>query len=306
MDPSGIERIAAAAPGSVLPREPLSRHTTYRVGGEAELLVVPETAEIAASVYRLAKRERVPLTIIGAGSNVIAPDDGIEGIVLCTASRTARIELLDGFRLRAEGGALLSDVARAACRAGYAGLEQLGGIPGTAGGAVVMNAGTREVETAGVVAKAEVLMPSGRRRTFTARELGFEYRRSALLGTDWLLTSVEYRLSRGEPAALEALMGRVFAERESKFPLDSPSAGSVFKRPPGDFAGRLIELAGCKGLRRGGAVVSERHANFIVNGGGATSADVMELIALVRKRVYETTGVYLELEQIPLPRTPRA
>ncbi len=246
------------------------------------------------------KSEGVPLVVIGAGSNVIAPDEGIDGVVLRTAAASARIVYLGGGRVRADAGVPLLDLVRAAASRGLRGLEPLAGIPGTVGGAVVMNAGTRETETAGLLSRVEALTSTGRRRTLAAAECSFGYRRSVFLGTDWFILGAEFRLARGDAAESVETVNSFLKDRESKYPLDLPSAGSVFKRPRGDYAGRLIELAGCKGMRVGGALVSERHANFIVNAGSATASDIMELIARVRRAVYDATGTYLELEQIPL------
>ncbi|MGD1048415.1 MAG: UDP-N-acetylmuramate dehydrogenase [Candidatus Krumholzibacteriaceae bacterium] len=301
MDKKLVQRIRKNVSGAVLPGEPLALHTTYHVGGKAEVLVVPRDADDAARVYSFLKREGVQLVVIGAGSNVIAPDEGIDGVVLRTAAASARILFLGGRRVRADAGVPLLDLVRAAAAHGLSGLEPLAGIPGTVGGAVVMNAGTRDTETAELLGRVEVLTSTGRRRMFAAAECSFGYRRSIFLGTDWFILGAEFRLGRGDAAASIKMVDSFLKERESKYPLDLPSAGSVFKRPAGDYAGRLIEEAGCKGMRIGDAEVSERHANFIVNRGAAKARDIMELISAIRTRVFEKSGVYLELEQIPIP-----
>jgi UDP-N-acetylmuramate dehydrogenase len=286
--------------GEVLPDEPLGNHTTYRVGGAAEILVRPASAADAIRLLRLAKTRGVPLAVIGAGSNVIAPDEGLAGVVVETKNALAGIVYLEGSRVRAGSGVLLADLARDAARKGLRGLEPVSCIPGTVGGAVVMNAGTREGDTASVLDRIGVCTSAGRTRIFGAREMGFGYRKSILLGSDWLVLWAEFRLAPGDPKDSLKAIDEQWKERSRKFPLDMPSAGSVFKRPPGDYAGHLIEASGCKGMRVGGALVSERHANFIVNTGSATASDIMELVARVRRTVYEKTGTYLELEQIPL------
>jgi UDP-N-acetylmuramate dehydrogenase len=290
--------------GAVLLGEPLSAHTTYRVGGPAEVFVQPRDSREAAWVYRFAWGERIPLTVIGAGSNVIAPDEGVPGVLLQMKSAAPRITFSRDGRARCDAGVLLHDLVVAAARRGLVGLEPLAGIPGTVGGAVVMNSGTRDADASLHLVRAVLMTPRGAARPFAGDELAFGYRRSVVLGSDWLLLSAEFELSPGDPARSMRTVQEFLTERERKYPLEMPSAGSVFKRPAGDYPGRLIEAAGCKGLRVGDAVVSDRHANFIVNAGAATAIDIMELIAKVRKRVYERTGVILELEQIPLAASP--
>ena len=299
MDKKLIQKIRKNVSGKVLPGEPLARHTTYHVGGKAEVLAVPRDADDAARVYSFVKGEGIPLVVIGAGSNVIAPDEGIEGVVLRTAAASARILFLGGGRIRADAGVPLLDLVRASAAHGLSGLEPLAGIPGTVGGAVVMNAGTRDTETVEYLRRVEVVTSTGRRRMFAAAECSFGYRRSIFLGTDWFILCAEFRLGRGKAAASGTMIDSFLKDRESKYP-DLPSAGSVFRRPRGDYAGRLIEEAGCKGMRVGDAEVSALHANFIVNRGHAKARDIMALVSAIRSRVFEKSGIYLELEQIPL------
>jgi len=286
--------------GTVLLGEPLSGHTTYRVGGCAEVLVQPRDSRDAAWVYCFARGEKIPLTIIGAGSNVIAPDEGVPGVLLQMKSIAPRISFNRDGRVRSDAGVLLNDLVIAAAKRGLAGLEPLAGIPGTVGGAIVMNAGTRDADTSRHLARAVVMTSPGTKRTFAKGELTFGYRRSIFLGSDWLVLGAEFTLSPGDSVRSMKMIEEFLKERERKYPLEIPSAGSVFKRPAGDYPGRLIEAAGCKGMRVGDAMVSDRHANFIVNVGTAKASDIMELIVRIRKRVFETAGVYLELEQIPL------
>lgn len=299
-----IDKIRRKIDGEVLQCEPLSRHTTYRVGGEAEVLVCAGNSDEAAWVYRFAKREGIPLTLLGAGSNVIAPDEGIEGIVLKLKSPSARIRFMEGGRVAADAGINILDLALAAAGKGLEGLRPIAGVPGTVGGAVLMNAKVVDEDTATLVDRVEVITSSGRRRVFQSKEMTFGYRKSIFQGCDWLILRAEFELRAGNPEEIVKSVESEWNRCRSNFPLDPPNAGSVFKRPAGDFAGRLIEEAGCKGLRVGGAVVSERHANFIHNVDSATTADILELISEVRRRVYRKTGIYLELEQIPLPRRP--
>ena len=305
MDKGIAEQIRKNIGGVVLLGEPLSSHTTYRVGGRAEVLVQPRNSRDAAWVYCFARNEKIPLTVIGAGSNVIAPDEGVPGILLQMKSISPLINFNRDGRVRSDAGVLLNDLIMAAARRGLAGLESLAGIPGTVGGAVVMNAGTKSIDISRYLVKVVVMTSAGTKRVFARGELKFGYRRSIFLDSDWLVLGAEFKLSPGDPVRSKKLIGEFLDDRGRTYPLDVPSAGSVFKRPPGDYPGRLIEAAGCKGMRVGGAMVSERHANFIVNVGAAKASDIMELISRVRKRVFETAGVYLDLEQIPLSASPQ-
>ena len=299
MEAKLLEKIRALTRGSVLFSEPLANHASYRIGGDAEALVVPRSIEESVRLYRFARRTGVPLRVIGNGTNVIPPDGGLAGIVLKMCGPAAAPRSLGGCRARVSCSMRLNDLAIWAAKRGLSGLEPLAGIPGSVGGAVVMNAGAKEAEIAQFVKSVEVLSPSGKRRTFAGDELSFAYRHSVFLGEDWLVLSAEFALSRGNPKdSLRQIKARIL-ERERKYPPE-PNAGSVFRRPHGDYAGRLIEASGCKGLRAGGARVSDLHANFIVNAGGATAADILALIGKVRKAVFDASGVYLELEQIVL------
>ena len=295
-----IREIRGRITGDVLSGERLERHTAYRVGGEAEILACARDSDEAARVYRYARRAGAPLTIIGGGTNVIAPDGGIAGIVLKLKSSTARVRFLDG-GVWADAGVDVVDLAREAARKGFGGLVSIAGVPGTVGGAVLMNAKVVEQETAALIRRVAAVTGSGRRRVFQRSELAFAYRSSMFQQADWLILGAEFALTPVDPREAVREVEAEWTKWRTNFPLDPPNAGSVFKRPPGDFAGRLVEEAGCKGLRVGGAEVSRRHANFIYNTGGATAGDILALIADVRRRVFEKSGVYLELEQIPLP-----
>jgi UDP-N-acetylmuramate dehydrogenase len=300
MDERIIDRIRRNIEGAVLTSEPLGNHTTYRVGGRAEVLVEPRTSREAAWTYLFARREGIPLAVIGAGSNVIAPDEGMPGIVLRMKTLAPAVRFRTDGAVRVDAGCLLHELVLAAVKRGLSGIEPLAWIPGTVGGAIVMNAGTRATDVSERLTSAAVLTPSGRKLRLARDDLSLGYRTSMLLDSGWLVLSAEFHLSPGDRARLMETLDQSLVERERTYPLDLPSAGSVFKRPPGDYAGRLIEAAGCKGMRVGDAMVSERHANFIVNVGAARAADILELISRVRRRVFETSGVYLELEQIPL------
>jgi UDP-N-acetylmuramate dehydrogenase len=296
-----IRELERSVKGKVLRSARLSDYTTYRTGGEAELLIEPSDENDLIAAIRYARSADLSLTILGAGSNVIAPDAGISGVVIVTRECLDSIDFLGGDIVRAGAGAMLDDLIDAAAGKGLQGLEELAGIPGTVGGAVVMNAGTRSAEISDHLRRVVVLSGMGRRMELDPAELGFGYRSSKLQGSGWLIVSADFSLLEGDPAALRKRAASIRDSRRERYPWDMPNAGSVFKHPPGHNAGRLIEEAGCKGMRSGGAAVSGLHANFIVNECGASSADIMDLISRVRARVLERFGISLELEQIPLP-----
>lgn len=295
-----LNKISDNITGEILTSESLKKHTTYQVGGEAEILVCPGSSDEAAWVYSYACSEKIPVTVLGWGSNVIAPDEGIEGIVLKMRNPSAKIRILDDNRIYVDAGVNLIDLSRITARKGLSGLEPVAGIPGTVGGAVMMNAGTDDGNMEGVVTKVDVLAPGGTRYEFANRDAAFGYRKSVFQGSDWLILGAELQLNSGDPGMLEKKVDAILRERMRKFPLEEKNAGSVFKRPSNDYAGRLIEETGSKGFRIGGAAVSERHANFIINLDNATADDILRLIAELRRRVYEMFSIYLELEQIPL------
>jgi len=300
LDRKLIDRMKQVFKGKLLGNEPLSKHTTYKVGGKAELVAIPLDEDDAYNVYRLAIKEKIPVNIIGAGSNVIAPDEGIEGIVIKMDGSRSGLTFLGGNRVRAFAGLSLRALAEEAASRSLVGMESIACIPGTVGGAVVMNAGTDKGTTSDFLVRVEVVTSSGKRRVFSRDELNFGYRHSLFASSDWLIVSADFKLLKGDGEVAMKELKRIIKERFSKYPMKYPNAGSVFKRPPGDYAGRLIELSGCKGMKVGGAMVSYEHANFIVNTGGATARDIVELIKKVQMRVFEKTGVLLEPEQILL------
>ncbi len=295
-----IERIRKVFRGKLMMNEPLSKHTTYRVGGAAEVMAQPADSDDAGWIYKFAVKEGIPITVLGAGSNVIAPDKGIEGIVIKMTRAKGGVEFIGENRVRVVSGVKLKDLAMEASKVGLVGIEPIACIPGTVGGAVVMNAGTNEGSTSDYLLRVEVVTSSGRRRVFSGRELNFGYRHSIFRASDWLILNADFRMRKGDGANSLKIIKRTIKERMSKYPMQYPNAGSVFKRPPGDYAGRLIEVSGCKGMKVGGAMVSHEHANFIVNTGSARAGDILKLIMEVQKRVLERTGVLLELEQIPI------
>lgn len=280
-------------PGRVLVNEPMARHTTFRLGGPADVFLVPETADEVMAAVSAADRLGVNYLILGNGSNMIVRDGGLRALVISMEAMNA-VETR-GDLLTAQAGALLSKVASEALAAGLAGLEFACGIPGTVGGAAAMNAGAYGFDMAGVLTEARVFM-DGRDQWLSRDEMDYGYRKSKVLKQGGTVLEARYALTPDDPARIRERMNEYNACRREKQPLHLPSAGSVFKRPEGHFAGALIEQAGLKGYTIGGAQVSTMHAGFIVNIGGATAADVTKLIAHIQKEVLARSGVKLECE----------
>lgn len=276
--------------------EPMSRHTTFAIGGPADLFVAPKTPEQLTKALRVIRDCGLPLLLLGNGSNMLVADAGYRGAVVCTTGMDD-VCAAEGNRLIAQAGALLSRVSRYAQRTGLTGAEFAGGIPGSLGGAVFMNAGAYDGQMAGIVEQTEYLDGSGMVHTLTGAEHCFAYRGSAFRShPDWVVLRSVLRLQPGDPAAILDKMNDFAQRRRDKQPLNYPSAGSTFKRPEGCFAGRLIEDAGLKGVSVGAAQVSEKHAGFLINRGGATCEEMLRLIELVQQRVREKFGVELECE----------
>jgi len=277
--------------------EPAAGFTTYRAGGAAEVTVRPGSPEELLWLAGWCREHGAPLLTLGRGSNVLVSDRGLPGVTALT-ERLAGVEL-SGNAIEAQAGALWDDIARLSAEKGRAGLEKTSGIPGSVGGAVRMNAGAFGQETFDRLALVRALDGAGREITLLKKDIRHGYRRAE--GLDGLtVLAARFEFQPGDPAVLLQDRSCVLASRGAKQPLDYPSAGSVFKRPPGDYASRLIDAAGLKGLRVGGAEVSPKHAGFIVNAGGATASDIYALICRVRAAVKEKTNVELQLEQILL------
>jgi len=275
---------------------PLARLTSLRVGGPADAVATPATRAELCAALRLLARARVPHHVLGGGFNSLALDVPVAGVVI-QLSRWRRLEERPGNALRVEAGVSHSQLTRFCCERGFAGLAFGAGIPGTIGGWIAMNAGIPGREIGERVLELEVVSPSGARISHLRREtLHFTYRSLRGLAPGSVIVSALLRVERSAPAAVRAEVAALLARREETQPLSVPSCGSVFKNPPGDFAGRLIEAAGLKGHRVGGAQISPLHANFIANTGGATASDVMELIRLAKQRVREHSGTRLECE----------
>lgn len=275
--------------------EPLAAHTTFEIGGPAQWLVEPATEEQVRAIAALCRAEGVRLRVLGLGSNVLAADAGVRGVVLKLADRFAHIEV-HGNEIVVQAGASNAAVAEAACAAGLAGYEFASGIPGTVGGAAIMNAGAYDGEFKDVAVEVRCLAPEGALVDVSAEEAQWSYRHSMMNDRGYIVLGAVLRLHPDEPRAIRARMDDLRRRREEKQPLEMPSAGSTFKRPVGYFAGKLIQDAGLRGYRVGGAQVSTKHTGFVVNAGGATAADVKQLIADVQERVFACEGVRLEPE----------
>lgn len=281
--------------GQLLADEPLSRHTTFAIGGPADILVQPGSMGELAAVLQALRGYAVPVTVLGNGSNVLVLDKGIRGVVVKLGEFLGNVRQ-EGPRVIAGAGALLSTVSQFAAAASLSGLEFAIGIPGSIGGAVFMNAGAYQGEMSCVVDAVTAVSPHGGIQRFTREQLAFSYRHSLFQDNGYIICEVEVLLQEDAPGAIAERMQELTVRRESKQPLELPSAGSTFKRPPGQFAGTLIEQTGLKGLRVGGAEVSLKHAGFIVNAGGATAQDVLGLIDEVQRRVQAQFGVALQPE----------
>ena len=288
-----VGEIASRIRGECQADAPLAPRTSVRVGGPADLLVRPADPADAALLLRACEELRVPVLVLGAGANLLVADAGIRGVVVRLPIDFGE-ESEDGERLVLSAGAPISRLVQRALAAGLTGCEFAAGIPGTLGGAVAMNAGTRIGEMKDVVERVEVASSAGL-RFLPASELGFAYR-TCRLPPGSIVTRVGFRLRRGDLAASRAVMDADREHRRRTQPLNWPTWGSTFRNPPGDHAGRLIEAAGLKGHREGNAMWSDVHANFVVNLGGATARDCLALIRLARQRVRERFGVELELE----------
>lgn len=281
--------------GELWVNEPMSAHTTFRIGGPADFLVTPGTAGQLKEILALCREENQPFFILGNGSNLLVGDRGYSGTMICL-SRLSAVET-EGTCIRAQAGALLSKIAREACERSLAGFEFAAGIPGSLGGAVVMNAGAYGGEMVQVLTAVTYLDGAGEEHTLPAAACALTYRHSRFSDRpDWLVLEAELELRPGDGEAIRARMDELAAKRREKQPLEWPSGGSTFKRPEGHFAAALIEGCGLKGVGIGGAQVSEKHAGFVVNRGGATADDVRRLMALVQETVLRETGVALEPE----------
>ena len=275
--------------------EPMAKHTSFRIGGPARRMAFPKTREQLVVLAGLLQEAGIEPLLLGNGTNLLVADEGLDTVVINTSAQLSRVEQTGECELTADAGVSLCQMALFAWKQGLAGLAFAHGIPGTLGGGVVMNAGAYGGELKDVVADVTALYPDGV-RTLTADEMGFSYRHSAFSSGEGIVLGAKLKLEPGDPNAIKAKMDELMARRKASQPLEFPSAGSTFKRPPGHYAGPLIESCGLKGARIGGAEVSCKHAGFVVNAGGATCADVLALMEKVQKTVFDTYGVLLEPE----------
>lgn len=278
----------------ILTQEPMEKHTTFRVGGPAEYYLTPAEEELA-DVVNVCREQGVPCLFIGNGSNLLVSDKGVEGAVVELGKEMAQIRV-EGNRIYAQAGAMLSKTAHTALEAGLAGMEFAAGIPGCIGGAVVMNAGAYGGEMKNIIRSVTVLTKQGERRKLLLEELDLSYRHSCILENGHIVLEVELLLQEGDREQIRERMEELKAKRIQKQPLEYPSAGSTFKRPEGYFAGKLIMDAGLRGFQMGGAAVSEKHCGFVINREAATAADIYQLIQKIQDEVQRQFGVLLEPE----------
>lgn len=274
--------------------EPLNKYTMTKLGGKADIFVIPETEDEAVNIVKYTYENHIPLLLLGNGSNMIVRDGGVRGIVL-NLSKLNKIQI-DNDQVYAQSGALIIDVSKKAAAASLTGLEFACGIPGSVGGAMAMNAGAYGGEIKDIIVHSTVLTKQGEKLVLTKDELELGYRKSIIAQEGYIVLSSLFQLEKGNKEEIDAIIADLTYKRESKQPLEYPSAGSVFKRPPGYFAGKLIQDSGLQGKGVGGAEVSTKHAGFIINKGNATATDYIETIKMVQRVVKEKFDVDLELE----------
>lgn len=287
------------APEHIRMQEPMSKHTTFRVGGPAKMLVQVEGTEQLQKIVSYLSRLEEPYIVIGNGSNLLVSDKGYDGVVLKIASGMENIQVR-GEKIHVQAGALLTKTAMEAAKHGLTGMEFASGIPGCIGGAVVMNAGAYDGEMSHVVESVTVVNQTGELMVLDRNTMEFSYRNSIIKNRPYIVAEAVLRLQKGEEAQIRSKMDEFAKLRREKQPLEYPSAGSTFKRPEGYFAGKLIMDAGLRGYRIGGAQVSEKHCGFLVNVGNATAEDIHELIMVVQETVKEKLHVELETEVIQI------
>ena len=276
--------------------ESMKKHTSFRIGGPAEVMAFPKTTEELSLLLQKTKEFNIPAPILGAGTNVLAPDAGIPGLVICLKDALQGIEQLDDTRIRVFAGVTMTRAAVFAAERNLGGMEFAHGIPGTVGGGVYMNAGAYGGEIKDICESVDVMDADGNCKTLTAEEMRFSYRHSRLEEEGGVVVSAVFKLTPKPCAEVRALMQELIGKRKASQPLDLPSAGSAFKRPVGGYAAALIDQAGLKGFRVGDAAVSEKHAGFAVNLGDATAEDVKNLLNRVSNIVFEKSGIRLEPE----------
>ncbi len=288
-------RRASGFQGEIRDREELWKHTSFRIGGPADLFIIPESGNDLIKLLKSLIAEDIPYLILGGGSNLLVSDQGVRGVVIQIGAGLTGLNFRSG-SLVSEAGVRFSRLARTAAEMGLSGLEFAAGIPGTVGGAVVMNAGSGGGDISQVVTRVRTFKPGSGIKDWTGKDCHFEYRSSRFHGTGEIILEVEFKLDPGSPPLIQKRMEKILATRKQTLPLEHPNAGSIFKNPPGDYAARLIEAVGLKGERTGDAQISEKHANIIVNRNAASCSDVDQLITLARKTVRKKFSINLELE----------
>lgn len=290
-----LEKYALSLECSAEREVSMKNYTSFKVGGPAELFLSPEDAGQTAKLVRFCEKEEIPVFVLGKGSNLLVSDRGIKGAVIYTGKQCG-ISMVDENTVRAQSGASLAQLCTFALENSLSGLEFAYGIPGTVGGAVFMNAGAYGGEMKDVLLNSEYVSTDGTSGELDNEAMELSYRHSAYENSNLVITAASVRLAPADRNEIKSTMNDILARRKEKQPLEYPSAGSTFKRPEGNFAGALIEQCGLKGVSVGGAQVSEKHAGFIINRGGATAADILSLIKHVQARVKAQTGVSLETE----------
>ena len=276
--------------------EPMSKHTSFRIGGPAEVMAFPQNEEELSEVLKVSGKLDIKPVILGAGTNVLAPDEGLPGLIVCLKDCMNGMELLEGGGIRVMSGVTMTRAAVFAANHGLTGMEFAHGIPGTVGGGVYMNAGAYGGEISQICRSVTVMDRKGKTRQLSREEMDFGYRHSILEESGEIVVSAVFGLAQDSPEAVKARMRQLQAKRSASQPLDLPSAGSAFKRPVGGYAAALIDQAGLKGYRVGNAAISGKHAGFAVNLGGATAHEVKELLTQVSDRVFAASGIRLEPE----------
>lgn len=295
-----IIKIANDCGAEVYRNFPLSKVTSFQTGGNADVLILPNGTEALQAMLNACRAQGIRHCVIGNGSNLLVSDSGVRGVVFRLGAPMAKMEILEDGKIRCEAGASLTALCNFALKHGLSGLEFAYGIPGSAGGAAYMNAGAYGGEMRDVLLSCRHIASDGSVGMFQGEALQLGYRKSVYSGQDYVITELLLQLTPGDPQTIRAAMDEKMRRRKEKQPLEYPSAGSTFKRPTGYFAGALIEECGLKGFTVGGAQVSEKHAGFVINKGGATTADILELIRRVQETVYSEKGVHLQTEVLYL------
>ncbi len=286
---------------AVMKDEPLSKHTTFHIGGACSYMIAPASVEALSALVKFANENNIRTLVLGKGSNMLCADEGFDGVVFLLGSSFSGIELVDQNTVRALAGTSLIQLCRFALENSLAGLEFAYGIPGTVGGGIYMNAGAYGGEIKQVISSVTAMDSNGELHTYSNSQLELTYRRSRFSYSDEIIVSGDFKLAAADALKIKEKMDTLIEKRKEKQPLEFPNAGSTFKRPEGQFAGKLIQDCGLRGVCIGGAQVSEKHCGFVINRNNATSSDIKELIGKIQKTVYDKTGFFLECEVKIIP-----